>query len=697
MSSPRYVLSPGPGQPESHRIPKRILQRKTPLRVEAIPDAHETARMKIDKPGIGFDPAPYGKHIAGGVYGKIYKCKITKNFMEDLKRAFNAGGVKVFESFPAIGSFVMVKVVRQKNKITDKEFFEESAHENTVHSKLSTMRCRSAALACISNFVPEFYVSFVSKLDKSHECITLMGSAGVTTIRKMKGISAEFYARAEQAVCALWLAGYIHGDLHLENIMTDDKGNVKLIDFGFAAKMPESFVTFISQGVKQMIQSGSVKSLGDLWTEGKMNGTQTVVDYSNRLMKGRDYTWYNPDYKSLRGIFNEIPSGGTKLLPGIRSKLWGIPVDMRGSPLEEGEIRQSPVAPRKQWIPKNGKYWANEPSPSPYKSPSPRRMTPPALPLPRLLSKTLPVLPKTSPPKKLVPVDRLNKVNAKGRKVYKNIAGRTYVEQNGKKVYVKKLFTPKRIAPAVAPKIAPASPGRSPMINTEKVDAKKRKVFRNSKGRTYVKQGDKKVYVKKLFTPKRNSPVPNDGFKIAKTTQDAYNNGVRVGQKFTDEAEIKKYKSKVAAQWPRELAEEFADGFLAGSTWGKNIDFDEKPPKAQKKERGVSIRKPRSEAQAFADGVRIARAKDGKAREYQEYVYDHWNRGMVESFDRGLNAGYERASSPVQPKLAPATSPSINTQKVNAKKRKVFKDSKDRTFVRQGDKKVYVKKLFTPK
>jgi hypothetical protein len=82
--------------------------------------------------------------------------------------------------------------------------------------------------------------------------------------------------------------------------------------------------------------------------------------------------------------------------------------------------------------------------------------------------------------------------------------GRTFVKQGDKKVYVKKLFSPKRNAPAspAMPIVINRGPGLSPMINIQKVNAKKRKVFQDSKGRTYVKPGDKKVYVKKLFTPK---------------------------------------------------------------------------------------------------------------------------------------------------------------------------------------------------
>jgi hypothetical protein len=44
-------------------------------------------------------------------------------------------------------------------------------------------------------------------------------------------------------------------------------------------------------------------------------------------------------------------------------------------------------------------------------------------------------------------------------------------------------------------------------MNTFKVNAKKRKVFKDEKGRTHVIQDGKKIYVKKLFTPPKKSPL----------------------------------------------------------------------------------------------------------------------------------------------------------------------------------------------
>ena len=108
------------------------------------------------------------------------------------------------------------------------------------------------------------------------------------------------------------------------------------------------------------------------------------------------------------------------------------------------------------------------------------------------------------------PAINTGKVNSKQRPVFKDSKGRTHVKQGDKKVYVKKLFTPKRTSPPVAntrtssPEIRASSPvirTTSPVINTGKVNSKQRPVFKDSKGRTYVNQDGKKVYVTKLFTP----------------------------------------------------------------------------------------------------------------------------------------------------------------------------------------------------
>ena len=111
------------------------------------------------------------------------------------------------------------------------------------------------------------------------------------------------------------------------------------------------------------------------------------------------------------------------------------------------------------------------------------------------------------------PMIETGKIDAKKRKVFKDSKGRTYVKPDGKKVYVKKLFTPERpITPVIL---------KSPVADTGKINSKERRVLKDTKGRTYVKEGDKKVYVKKLFTPKVNriAPVVRDESRSRKTKE----------------------------------------------------------------------------------------------------------------------------------------------------------------------------------
>ena len=95
-----------------------------------------------------------------------------------------------------------------------------------------------------------------------------------------------------------------------------------------------------------------------------------------------------------------------------------------------------------------------------------------------------------------------DKVNAKKRKVYENSSGSKYVKSGDKRIRVSRVFN-RNEQPKRKLKRKPTDPA-SPRVNIEKVNAKGRKVYRNSDGRTYVLQYGKKVFVKKLLTPKLN-------------------------------------------------------------------------------------------------------------------------------------------------------------------------------------------------
>ncbi|AGE50285.1 PBCV-specific basic adaptor domain-containing protein [Acanthocystis turfacea Chlorella virus Canal-1] len=483
-----------------------------------------------------------GKLVGSGVNGKVYLVTVTPELKNALKDGLNKGGAKVFDEFPEVGSKAIVKVVSQKKEETDDDFFAEVSRENVVHKELASNHCYKIPGAvrarCISQFVPKFYMSFALGSPKKHSCVTVMAPAGNMTLKDylqdLKKVHAsgekilELYTCVELIVCSLWLSGFAHGDLHLDNLLiTKGKGNVtyKLIDFGFAMKVPEPFVKLAAEGMTKMIKERSIKSFADLWTKDSVGGVR-LVNYSNRVIKGRGYEWYNPDYKILQLLYNLLPAKQRAELPDARSKAWGVPLSGNENELEEGEIRVEKPVPKPKWVPRDGKYWADEPSPSPYRTPSP---TPARKPSPKPAPKPVPK-PAPKPVLKVVPAvpnppssAEIGKVDAKKRPVFKNSKGRTYVKSNGKKVYVKKLFTPKTafFTPKESPKVAEVVPSVAltpGSKETGKVNAKARTVFEDSKGRKYVKAGGKRVYVKKLFTPKAASVKVKEASPAVATT-----------------------------------------------------------------------------------------------------------------------------------------------------------------------------------
>jgi serine/threonine protein kinase len=348
-----YVLSPNPpGQAESHLIPNSL--RSKPLANIPIEEAQAAAKLRVKQPGTMFNPALYGaKKIGGGAYGTVYNVKITPGVSQRLLQSMSYGGGKVIKGVPANGKEVVVKVVKQRRGMSDREFFKDTVRENVVHRILSSgvpVRIpNSAKEGCISEHVPNFYMSYITGSPGKHESITVMDIAGNTDLNKYtknKKIPVRMYVEIERAICCLWLAGYIHGDLHRENIMINTRNfQVKIIDFGFATKLPPNFVSILAKKISNMISKGSVKSLGDVWTNKSINGKMRLVNYTNRVMAGRGYPWYNPDYKILRTLYNQVPRNLRKTIPAERSRVWGIKIEQ--PPRENGRrssnFKKTPV------------------------------------------------------------------------------------------------------------------------------------------------------------------------------------------------------------------------------------------------------------------------------------------------------------------------------------------------------------------
>jgi len=329
-----YKLSPDlPGSDESHKIKSSIEQ----LQNLPIQEALLLAKQRATRQNV-FYPEKYGaKKLGAGAYGTVYLVRMTNEIYWELAQLFQYGGGKIITVFPHVPALVVIKITKQSGNTSDSAFYQENVRENLVHKRLYTAQCLQVGTKplCISKYVPKFFMSCIIGKSRNLRSLTVMDPAGNTDLDKFvrgKSIPVSLFVEIERAICAMWLTGYIHGDLHRANIMLDTNTMaVKIIDFGFALKLPPPFVAILGRRIYNKIARGDMESLGDIWTQKPVDGKRRLVNYTNGVMKSRGFPWYNPDYKILRTLWNQIPRKLRSQIPAARSAAWGIPIGAQQS------------------------------------------------------------------------------------------------------------------------------------------------------------------------------------------------------------------------------------------------------------------------------------------------------------------------------------------------------------------------------
>jgi len=329
-----YRLSPDlPGSDESHKIRSSIEQ----LQNLPIQEALLLAKQRATRQNV-FYPEKYGaKKLGAGAYGTVYLVRMTNEIYWELAQLFQYGGGKIITAFPHVPALVVIKITKQQAGTSDSAFYQENVRENLVHKRLYTAQCLQVGTKplCISKYVPKFFMSCIIGKPRNLRSLTVMDPAGNTDLDKFvrgKSIPVALFIEIERAICAMWLTGYIHGDLHRANIMLDTNTMaVKIIDFGFALKLPPPFVAILGRRIYNKIARGDMDSLGDIWTQKPVDGKRRLVNYTNGVMKSRGFPWYNPDYKILRTLWNQVPRKLRSQIPAARSAAWGIPIGAQQS------------------------------------------------------------------------------------------------------------------------------------------------------------------------------------------------------------------------------------------------------------------------------------------------------------------------------------------------------------------------------
>lgn len=233
------------------------------------------------------------------------------------------------------GARVMVKLVIAINNKFKRVFQNEIKREITIHDKLwnktepTTLFDKTYD---IRKVIPEFYYGAYN------------GDFGIIIMQILPGMTLDkslerpaphipapasrvedwMIAKLEYALCCLYLAGYIHADLHTNNVQVDlETKHVYILDFGRSITMtPEMVKEF-----KLYLINKKHKALTEFWKNHVQNYGNAAIHARSTRMVGVALNWW-----SNVEVLKKMRTPGRHHLDELREKTW-IPINPRNVPM----------------------------------------------------------------------------------------------------------------------------------------------------------------------------------------------------------------------------------------------------------------------------------------------------------------------------------------------------------------------------
>lgn len=281
------------------------------------------------------------KMLGKGANGFVYQVDVgDAAARETLHKLIESLSNATHGSSLPLSGLVLIKINLPEKGAKWDHYVRQSVHESGVHKYLASpatcTKLHCGAVACTAEFVPQFHAAGA---DTRHGVyITVMELIRGMTLKKYirhnnGKLSANTFVRIEKAVASMWMAGIAHADFHSANVLVTSKGVVKIIDFGMSVMLPGDRRAKVQSILRHVPQVGGTLANAAWYARNTMdNYVETVI-----TKRYNSLPFYNPDGKSLRHLYNQVPTAERSKIKALRQAIWGCGT-------EEKEAEKAAVA-----------------------------------------------------------------------------------------------------------------------------------------------------------------------------------------------------------------------------------------------------------------------------------------------------------------------------------------------------------------